>query len=238
MIEVQHLTKRFGQVTAVDDMSFTVRPGAVTGFLGPNGAGKSTAMRAIAGLVKPDAGTVVVNGKPFAEHRAPLAELGVLLDARQVHGGRSAREHLRALAVTNGIGRGRVDEVLEQVGLAGVAKRRAGGFSLGMSQRLGIAAALLGSPETVILDEPINGLDPDGVIWVRNLLIQLAAEGRTVFLSSHLMSEMEMVADRLIVIGRGRLLADASLTELLAASGASTLEDAYLSLTHTSLEYV
>jgi ABC-2 type transport system ATP-binding protein len=237
VIEVHSLTKRFGRVTAVDDISFTVRPGGVTGFLGPNGAGKSTAMRAIAGLVKPDAGTVLVNGKPFASHSAPLAELGVLLDARQVHPGRTARQHLRALAATNGIGRARVDEVLEQVGLTSAASRRAGEFSLGMSQRLGIAAALVGDPKTFILDEPINGLDPDGVIWVRNLLMQLADEGRTVFLSSHLMSEMEMVADRLIVIGRGRLLADASLTDLLTESGASTLEDAYLSLTHSSLEY-
>jgi ABC-2 type transport system ATP-binding protein len=219
VIEVTHLTKRYGQVTAVDDVSFTVQPGAVTGFLGPNGAGKSTTMRAIAGLDRPTSGSVRVNGKPFAEHAAPLTELGVLLDARQVHPGRRAENHLRALAATNGIGAARVREVIELTGLGPAAHRRVGGFSLGMSQRLGIAGALLGDPGTLILDEPINGLDPDGVIWVRHLLRYLAQEGRTILVSSHLMSEMAVTADRLIVIGKGRLLADSSIDALLEASG-------------------
>jgi ABC-2 type transport system ATP-binding protein len=218
MIEVTNLTKRFGGTIAVDDVSFTVQPGRVTGFLGPNGAGKSTTLRAIAGLDSPTAGSTRVNGKRFTEHAAPLHELGVLLDAGNLQPGRSARAHLLALAATHGIGRGRVDEVLELTGIQEVARRRAGQFSLGMRQRLGIAAALLGDPRTLILDEPINGLDPDGVIWVRTLLRQLAQEGRTVFLSSHLMSEMALTADHLILIGRGRLLADAPLAEILAAT--------------------
>lgn len=218
MIEVTNLTKRFGDNTAVDDVSFTVQPGHVTGFLGPNGAGKTTTLRAIAGLDRPTAGSTRVNGKPLTDYDAPLRELGVLLDAGYLQPGRRAEAHLHAIAATHGLGRKRVHEVLELTGISEVARRRAGTFSLGMRQRLGIAAALLGDPHTLILDEPINGLDPDGVIWVRTLLKQLAAEGRTVFLSSHLMSEMAVTADHLIIIGRGRLIADAPLQEILAAT--------------------
>ncbi len=218
MIEVINLTKRFGDTTAVDDVTFTVQPGHVTGFLGPNGAGKTTTLRAIAGLDRPTAGSTRVNGRLFTEYDAPLRELGVLLDAGYLQPGRSAYAHLHAIAATHGLGRKRVDEVLELTGIHEVAKRRAGTFSLGMRQRLGIAAALLGDPHTLILDEPINGLDPDGVIWVRTLLKQLAAEGRTVFLSSHLMSEMAVTADHLVIIGKGRLIADAPLQEILAAT--------------------
>jgi ABC-2 type transport system ATP-binding protein len=223
MIEVHNLTKRYADATAVDDLSFTVQPGRVTGFLGPNGAGKTTTMSMIVGLTRPTAGTIAVGGRPFAESPAPLHELGVLLDAGNVHPGRSARNHLLALAATHGIGRRRVEEVLELTGIQEVAKRKVGRFSLGMRQRLGIAAALLGDPETLILDEPINGLDPDGVIWVRGLLRGLAAEGRTVFLSSHLMSEMSVTADHLVIIGRGRLIADAPLAEVLAATDRSSV---------------
>src|SRR5215218_3555955 len=202
MIEARGLTKRYGDKVAVDDLSFTVEPGRVTGFLGPNGAGKSTTMRMIMGLDAPTSGTVTVNGVPFAEHRAPLREIGALLDAKAVHTGRSARNHLLAMAATHSISRRRVDEVIEMTGLGAVAKKKVKGFSLGMGQRLGIAGALLGDPQTVILDEPVNGLDPEGVVWVRNLVKHLASEGRTVFLSSHLMSEMALTADHLIVIGR------------------------------------
>jgi ABC-2 type transport system ATP-binding protein len=216
MIEAQGLTKRYGDKLAVDDLTFTVRPGVVTGFLGPNGAGKSTTMRMILGLDTPTRGSVIVNGRPYREHAAPLHEVGALLDARSVHPGRSAYNHLLALAQTSGIPRSRVDEVVEAVGLASVARKRAGGFSLGMGQRLGIAAALLGDPRTVILDEPVNGLDTEGIRWIRSLLRGLAAEGRTVFVSSHLMSEMAMTAQHLIVIGRGRLIADAGTEELIA----------------------
>ncbi|WP_182113286.1 MULTISPECIES: ABC transporter ATP-binding protein [unclassified Actinotalea] len=216
MIEATGLTKRYGDKTAVDGISFTVRPGMVTGFLGPNGAGKSTTMRMIVGLDRPTAGHVTVNGKPYAQHRAPLGEVGTLLEAKAVHTGRSARNHLLALAATHGISRARVDEVIEMTGLASVAKKRAGKFSLGMGQRLGIAAALLGDPQTLILDEPVNGLDPEGVLWVRTLLRHLASQGRTVFLSSHLMSEMALTADHLIVVGRGRLIADAPVAEIVA----------------------
>ena len=216
MIEARGLTKRYGDKLAVDDLTFTVRPGVVTGFLGPNGAGKSTTMRMILGLDAPTRGLVTVNGRPYREHTAPLREVGALLDARSVHPARSARNHLRALAQTSGIPRSRVDEVVEAVGLAGVARKRAGGFSLGMGQRLGIAAALLGDPRTVILDEPVNGLDTEGIRWIRSLLQGLAAEGRTVFVSSHLMGEMAMTAQHLIVIGRGRLIADAGTEELIA----------------------
>ena len=223
MIEARRLTKRYGEKTAVDDLSFTVRPGLVTGFLGPNGAGKSTTMRMIVGLDAPSSGTVTVNGRPYAQQHAPLQEVGVLLEARAVHTGRTARDHLLAMAAMAGIGRRRVDEVVEMVGLGDVAGKRAGGFSLGMGQRLGIASALLGDPATLILDEPVNGLDPDGILWVRTLLKGLAAEGRTVFLSSHLMSEMEMTADHLIVVGRGRLLRDLSLAEFIAAAGGSSV---------------
>ncbi|MGW4931098.1 ABC transporter ATP-binding protein [Agromyces sp. NPDC004153] len=218
MIEVEHLTKRFGATTAVDDLSFTVRPGTVTGFLGPNGAGKSTAMRAIAGLVRPTSGTTRVNGRPIAEHAAPLTEIGTLLGTA-AHPGRTARNHLRALAATHGLGRARVDEVLRLTGMEAAANRRVGTYSMGMAQRLGLAAALLGDPHTIMLDEPINGLDPDGIVWVRHFLRGLAAEGRTVFLSSHLMSEMAQTADHLVVIGRGRLIADAPIEELLDGVG-------------------
>lgn len=216
MIEISGLTKYFGDTVAVQDLSFTVRPGQVTGFLGPNGAGKSTTMRMIVGLDRPSGGAALVNGVPYVQHRAPLREVGALLEAKAVHRGRSARKHLLALAQTHGFPGDRVGEVLAMVGLEPVAHRRAGGFSLGMSQRLGIAAALLGDPGVVILDEPVNGLDPDGVLWVRNLLKELAAEGRTVLVSSHLMSEMAMTADHLVIIGRGRLLADTSVDELIA----------------------
>jgi ABC-2 type transport system ATP-binding protein len=216
MIAARGLTKRYGDKLAVDDLTFTVRPGVVTGFLGPNGAGKSTTMRMILGLDAPTRGSVTVNGRPYREHTAPLREVGALLDARSVHPGRSARNHLLALAQTSGIPRSRVDEVVEAVGLESVARRRAGGFSLGMGQRLGIAAALLGDPRTVILDEPVNGLDTEGIRWIRSLLQDLAAEGRTVFVSSHLMGEMALTAQHLIVIGRGRLIADAGTEELIA----------------------
>jgi ABC-2 type transport system ATP-binding protein len=217
MIEVRSVSKRFGNHTAVDDLSFVVRPGVVTGFLGPNGAGKSTTMRIALGLTRPDAGEILVHGRPYGRLTAPLHEVGALLDAKAVHPRRTAYQHLAVLATTHGIPRTRVDEVLGMVGLTDVAGRRPGGFSLGMSQRLGIAAALLGDPAVVLLDEPVNGLDPEGIRWVRELLRGLAAEGRTVFLSSHLMSEMALTADRLVVIGRGRLVADVTLAELTAA---------------------
>lgn len=216
MIDVAHLSKRYGATTAVDDLSFTVRPGIVTGFLGPNGAGKSTTMRMILGLDEPSQGRATVNGRPLAEHAAPLTQLGSLLEAKAIHPRRSARNHLRALAATTGIGTRRVDEVLGLVGLEDVADRTAGGFSLGMGQRLGIASALLGDPETVMLDEPVNGLDPEGILWIRGLLQDLAAEGRTVFVSSHLMSEMALTAEHFVIIGRGRLIADVSAAELQA----------------------
>jgi len=216
MIEARGLTKKYGETTAVDDLTFTVEAGRVTGFLGPNGAGKSTTMRMILGLDAPTSGSVTVNGKPYAAHRRPLHEVGALLEARAVHTGRSARNHLLAMAATTGIGRVRVDEVIDLVGLDGVAGRRAGAFSLGMGQRLGIAAALLADPQTLILDEPVNGLDPDGVRWIRHLLTGLAAEGRTVFLSSHLMSEMAQTADHVIVVGGGRLLRDKPMSEFIA----------------------
>jgi ABC-2 type transport system ATP-binding protein len=215
MIEATGLSKRYGATLAVDDLSFTVPPGQVTGFLGPNGAGKSTTMRMVLGLDKPTAGSVTVGGRPYAEYRRPLFEVGALLEAKAIHGGRSAYNHLLCLAQSNGIGRGRVDEVLDAVGLRSVAKKRSGGFSLGMGQRLGIAAALLGDPHVLMFDEPVNGLDPEGVLWIRNLLKALAAEGRTVFVSSHLMSEMSITADRLIIIGRGRLIAETTVEDFL-----------------------
>jgi ABC-2 type transport system ATP-binding protein len=215
MIEARNLTKRYGETIAVNDLTFKVRPGIVTGFLGPNGSGKSTTMRLILGLDAPSGGDVTVNGKHYADHPAPMHEVGALLEARSVHTGRSAYNHLLALAQTHGIPRSRVDDMIEFVGLEAVAKKRAGQFSLGMGQRLGIAAALLGDPEVVMLDEPVNGLDPDGIRWIRDLMKQLAAEGRTVFLSSHLMSEMALTADHLIVIGRGRLVADVSVEEFI-----------------------
>ena len=218
MIEAQHLVKRYGAKTAVDDLSFTVSPGHVTGFLGPNGAGKSTTMRMVVGLDRPTSGAVTVNGKPYAEHRTPLAEVGTLLEAKAIHKGRSAHDHLLALAQSQGIGRGRVAEVIDLVGLHDVARKRVGGFSLGMGQRLGIASALLGDPATIILDEPVNGLDPDGVLWIRTLLRGLAAEGRTIFVSSHLMSEMALTAERLVIVGRGRLLADTTVDDLISSA--------------------
>ncbi|MEM9463922.1 MAG: ABC transporter ATP-binding protein [Actinomycetota bacterium] len=223
MIEVTNLTKRYGTFTAVDDLSFTIKPGIVTGFLGPNGSGKSTTMRMILGLDAPTSGTATVGGRPLHQHPAPLTSLGFLLDAGAVHPTRSAYDHLRALAVTNGISTSRVDEVLEIVGLGEVGKRRSGGFSLGMGQRLGIAAALLGDPEVVMLDEPVNGLDPEGILWIRHLLQDLAKEGRTVFVSSHLMSEMELMAEHFVIIGQGRLIEDISTEDLRAmAAGEKT----------------
>jgi ABC-2 type transport system ATP-binding protein len=223
MIQAQNLTKRYGEKVAVDHLSFTVRPGMVTGFLGPNGAGKSTTMRLILGLDAPTSGSVTVNGMPFASSARPLHEVGALLEARAVHTGRSARNHLLAMAATTGIGRDRVEEVIDMVGLSEVAARRAGAFSLGMGQRLGIASALLADPQTLILDEPVNGLDPDGVRWIRNLLRHLADEGRTVFLSSHLMSEMALTADHVIVVGQGRLLRDQSMADFIAGAAAAVV---------------
>lgn len=217
MIVAEQLTKRFGDKTAVDGVSFTVHPGRVTGFLGPNGAGKSTTMRMIVGLDRPTSGSVTVGGREYRHLRAPLTDVGVLLDAKAVHTGRSARNHLRAMAATHGIGRARVDEVIELTGIGSVATKRAGKFSLGMGQRLGIAAALLGDPQTLVLDEPVNGLDPEGVRWVRQFVRHIASEGRAVLLSSHLMSEMAQTADQVIVLGRGRVLADAALPELVRA---------------------
>ena len=218
MIEARDLTKRFGRQTAVDRLSFTVAPGTVTGFLGPNGAGKSTTMRLILGLDRPQAGTATISGRLYRDLASPLRTVGALLEAKSVHSGRSARNHLLFLAQTQGISSHRVDEVLGLVGLHDVAGKRAGGFSLGMSQRLGIAAAMLGDPQYLLLDEPVNGLDPEGVLWIRNLMKQLAAEGRTILVSSHLMNEMAVTAEHLIVIGRGRLIADGSTEDVIARS--------------------
>jgi ABC-2 type transport system ATP-binding protein len=218
IIQARGLTKRYGATTAVDDLSFDVQPGQVTGFLGPNGSGKSTTLRMIMGLDSPTAGTVTIGGRAYRDIHRPLYEVGALLDAHAVHGGRSAYNHLLSLAQSNGIKRQRVAEVLEMVGLAGVAKRRAGGFSLGMGQRLGIAAALLGDPDVLLFDEPVNGLDPEGIVWIRTFMRSLAAEGHTVFVSSHLMSEMALTADHLIVIGRGRLIAATSVADFVAGS--------------------
>jgi ABC-2 type transport system ATP-binding protein len=223
MIVADGLTKRYGDKTAVDDVSFEVRAGIVTGFLGPNGAGKSTTMRMILGLDFPTSGRVTVNGKRYAEHRAPLHEVGALLEARAIHTGRSAYNHLRALAQTSGIPRSRVDDVIDAVGLREVARKRAGAFSLGMGQRLGLATALLGDPQTLILDEPVNGLDPEGIRWIREMLQGFAAEGRTVFVSSHLMSEMALTAHHLIVIGRGRLIADTSVADFIASASSNVV---------------
>jgi ABC-2 type transport system ATP-binding protein len=217
-IEARALTRRYGDKTAVDNLTFTVRPGAVTGFLGPNGAGKTTTIRLILGLDYPTKGSATVNGKPFSALYSPMREVGALLDAKAVHGGRSAYNHLLGLAQTNDIPRSRVNEVLSVVGLSEVARKRSGSFSLGMNQRLGIAATLLGDPEILIFDEPVNGLDPEGILWIRNLMKELAAQGRTVLLSSHLMSEMENTADQLIVIGKGKLIADCSMAEFIARS--------------------
>jgi ABC-2 type transport system ATP-binding protein len=223
MIEAAGLSKRYGSTLAVDDLSFEVPPGQVTGFLGPNGSGKSTTMRMILGLDAPTSGSVTVNGRPYRDHRRPLHVVGALLDATALHGGRTAYNHLYALALSNGIGRARVAKVLDLVGLSSVARKRAGEFSLGMAQRLGIAAALLGDPPVLMFDEPVNGLDPEGVLWIRTLLRALAAEGRTVFLSSHLMSEMAMTADRLLVIGRGRRIAETTMAEFLAGGSGNAV---------------
>ena len=235
MIEVHDLTKRYGSTLAVDTLSFDVRPGMVTGFLGPNGSGKSTTMRLILGLDTPDAGEARIGGRRYRDLRWPLREAGALLEANAFHPGRSAHAHLHALAVSNGIDRRRVDEVLDLVGLAGAARKRAGTFSLGMAQRLGIAAALLGDPPVLLLDEPVNGLDPAGIHWIRDLLKSLAGQGRAVFVSSHLISEMAITADHLLVIGQGRLLADAPVAELAARS--DSLENAFLQLTAGVTDY-
>jgi ABC-2 type transport system ATP-binding protein len=224
MITAHALTKRYGSATAVDGLTFEVPPGVVTGFLGPNGSGKSTTMRMILGLDAPNSGTALINGKHFTELAWPLREVGSLLDAKAFHPSRSARNHLRQLALANDIPTKRVDEVLDQVGLSSVASRRAGKFSLGMGQRLGIAAALLGDPGVLLFDEPVNGLDPEGIRWVRDLLKSLAAEGRTVFVSSHLISEMALTADRFIVIGRGRLIAETTVAEFTARSGGASVK--------------
>jgi ABC-2 type transport system ATP-binding protein len=229
MIEARSLTKRYGSTVAVANLSFTVQPGQVTGFLGRNGSGKSTALRLIMGLDRPDAGRATIGGRSYRDLRWPLREVGALLDTRAFHPGRTARNHLAALAAGSGIPHRRVDEVLGLVGLAGAAGRRAGKFSLGMTQRLGLAAALLGDPGVLLLDEPLNGLDPEGIRWLRDLLVSLAAEGRTVLVSSHLISEMAVTAKHLVVIGNGRMLADTSVPEL--ASRAGSLEDAFLALT-------
>jgi ABC-2 type transport system ATP-binding protein len=221
VIEAIGLSKIYGDTVAVDDLSFTIQPGQVTGFLGPNGAGKSTTMRLILGLDRATSGRVTVNGSPYIAHRRPLTEVGALLEAKAFHGGRSAYNHLLSIAQSNHIGRKRIDEVLELVGLNSVATKRANGFSLGMGQRLGIATALLGDPSILILDEPVNGLDPEGILWIRTLLKHVAAQGKTVFVSSHLMSEMALTADHLIVIGRGRLIADASTAEVIQMSSGS-----------------
>jgi len=218
MIEAEGLTKRYGETLAVDNLSFSVAPGRITGFLGPNGAGKTTTMRLILGLDRPTAGRVTIGGKPFDQASQPMRRVGALLDARAVHGGRSAYHHLLCLAQSNNLPRRRVEEVLGLVGLTGVAGKRAKGFSLGMGQRLGIAAALLGDPQILMFDEPVNGLDPEGILWIRNLMKALAAEGRTIFVSSHLMSEMENTADHLLVIGRGKLIADCTVAEFITAN--------------------
>jgi ABC-2 type transport system ATP-binding protein len=235
VIQVRQLTRRYGATVAVDQLSFDVRPGMVTGFLGPNGSGKSTTMRLILGLDRADAGQARIGGRPYRDLRWPLREVGALLEARAFHPGRPARAHLAALAAGNAIGRARVEEVLALTGLEQVAGKRAGTFSLGMAQRLGIAAALLGDPGVLLLDEPVNGLDPEGIRWIRGLLRSLAAEGRAVLVSSHLISEMALMADHLVVIGRGQLLADTTAAEL--AARASTLEEAFLQLTGASTEY-
>jgi ABC-2 type transport system ATP-binding protein len=245
-IEADRLTKRYGAITAVDGLSFTVAPGRVTGLVGPNGAGKSTTMRLLLGLARPDAGSALVNGRPYRKLASPLREVGALLDAAATHPGRRARDHLLWLAHSNGLPPRRVDEVLELVGLTGVAHRRTGGFSLGMGQRLGIAATLLGDPPVLLFDEPVNGLDPEGIRWIRGLLRSLAGAGRAVLVSSHLMRELEGTFDHLLVIGRGRLIADTSVSDLLAERGLRphelaprrlSLEEAYLELTRDAVDY-
>ncbi|WP_034592831.1 ABC transporter ATP-binding protein [Hamadaea tsunoensis] len=228
MIDIRHLTKRYGRTTAVDDLTFTVRPGHVTAFLGPNGAGKSTTMRLMLGLDRPTAGEVRIDGKAYQDDRRPLHQVGAMLEGRSTHPGRSAYHHLLWMAQSNRIPRVRVQQVLEMVGLADAARRRTGGYSLGMTQRLGIAAALLGDPPVLLLDEPVNGLDPEGIVWIRHLLKDLAAQGRTVFVSSHFMAETALTAQHLVVIGRGRLLADTTVDDLVGDSG--SLEDAFIRL--------
>jgi ABC-2 type transport system ATP-binding protein len=218
LIVIDHISKKYGQQVAVDDLSFTVKPGVVTGFLGPNGAGKSTTMRMIIGLDRPDTGQITIDGKRYTEHRAPIHEVGALLEAKAVHPARSARNHLLAIGATTGVPAKRVDEVLELVGLAGAARRKAGEYSLGMSQRLGIAGALLADPQILLFDEPVNGLDPEGILWIRGLLGELAAQGRTVFVSSHLITELAAVAEHLVIIGRGRMVAEIPMSELGAGA--------------------
>jgi ABC-2 type transport system ATP-binding protein len=235
MIEVSGLTKRYGPVLAVDRLSFRLRPGTVTGFLGPNGSGKSTTMRMILGLDRPDEGTATIGGRRYREIRWPLREVGAMLETRAFHPGRSARAHLAALAASNGIPAARADDVLDAVGLSSAAGRRAGKFSLGMAQRLGIAAALLGDPGVLLFDEPVNGLDPEGIRWIRTLMRAMAADGRTVLVSSHLIGEMAQTAERLIVVGGGRLLADTTVADLSATS--ASLEDAFLELTSSAAAY-
>jgi ABC-2 type transport system ATP-binding protein len=235
MIDVQQLTKRYGGRSAVEDLTFSVRPGSVTGFLGPNGAGKSTTIRMLLALTTPTAGRALVNGRPYTSLREPLREVGALVDAAGMHGERSAYHHLHWLVASNGLDRGRIDEVLDRVGLTGVASRPVRGFSLGMRQRLGIAAALLGDPPTLVLDEPVNGLDPEGVHWIRALMRGLAGEGRTLLVSSHLISELALTADRLLVIGGGRLLADDTVEAF--SRGHATLEDAYFACTAGAVTY-
>jgi ABC-2 type transport system ATP-binding protein len=237
VIEIHELTKRYRGTTAVDGLSFTVEPGRVTGFLGPNGAGKSTTIRMILGLDRPSGGRALVEGRPYAELERPLTRVGALLEAGALHPSRSAFHHLLWLAKSNGLRAGRVGEVLEETGLSDAARKPVRAFSLGMRQRLGVAAALLGDPSVLILDEPVNGLDPEGVVWIRNLVKRLAGEGRTVLVSSHLMAEMALTAEHLVVIGRGRLLADMSTEEFIAANSGSTLEEAFMRLTGASVEY-
>jgi ABC-2 type transport system ATP-binding protein len=242
MIEARGLTKRYGGTLAVDNLSFTVKPGKITGFLGPNGAGKTSTMRLILGLDRPTAGTVTIDGKPFGRLSGPMGQVGALVDAKARHGGRSAYHHLLCLAQTNNLPSRRVDEVLALVGLTEAARKRCKGFSLGMGQRLGIAAALLGNPRILMFDEPANGLDPEGILWIRNLMKALAAEGRTVIVSSHLMSEMETIADHLLVLGRGRLIADCTVDEFIAADSqrsirVHTLEQAFMERTAASVEF-
>ena len=234
---LEHVSKRYRDRVAVDGLSFTVEPGRVTGFLGPNGAGKSTTIRAILGLDRPNGGEALVLGRRYTELERPLTRGGALLEAGDLHPGRSARDHLLWLAKSNGLGASRVGEVLAETGLTEVARKRSRTFSLGMRQRLGVAAALLGDPEVLILDEPVNGLDPEGVVWIRNLVKGLAAEGRTVLVSSHLMAEMALTAEHLVVIGRGRLLAETSTEDFIAANSGSTLEEAFMALTSGEVEY-
>lgn len=237
MIEVKNLTKKYGHTVAVNNISFTLNKGEVVGFVGPNGAGKTTTMRCMLGLAKPTSGEVLIDSKPYSSLENPMKKLGAMIDFKAFHKSRSARDHLRTIAATAGISDQRVDEVLKEVGLESVAKKKAGGFSLGMGQRIGIAAALLTSPETLILDEPVNGLDPEGVRWVREFCKDYASLGNTVMLSSHLMSEVEQTVERLIVIGRGEILATGGLKEIIESTNAKNLEDAFLKLTSSSVEY-